>query len=150
MRRTNAAWLLVVGLLFTIGCKGGTLPGGGGTKPAGGTSASTVDAVKLCTDYKDGQSTADSHYKGKDIEVHGKVLNTRPDPATKAKFVVLKGTDGAGSRNVRCYMAPDQAAEVDKLKAGDDVKVKGTCEGKMGTSTGDTFDVEMKNCKLVK
>jgi hypothetical protein len=148
--RTRQAWVVMLGLLLLAGCKSGTLPSG-----AGGTSGSTaggmLTAGKLCDDYKAGQATADSNYKGKDIQVKGQVLNVRPDPATKAKFVMLKGSEGgSGTRGVRCYFVPEAAADVDKLKSGDEIKVQGTCQGRMSGTTGDSFDVELKNCKLVK
>ena len=137
------AWLVVIGCLSLAGCKG-SVP----SIPVGTASSSgTVDAVKLCDDYKAGQSTADGTYKGKDLTVKGHIGSIRPDPATKAKFVVLKGGD---SRGVRCYFTADAAGDVEKLKSGEEIKVHGTCQGKMGSATGDSFDVELKNCKLVK
>lgn len=143
---TKHAWLVMVGCLVLAGCKDAKQSFG--TVKAGGATG-VIDAVKLCDDYKAGQSTADSTYKGKDITVKGTVLNVRPDPATKAKFAVLKGSDGT-KRNVRCYFVPEAAADVEKLKKDDVVTVHGTCEGAQGSTTGDSFDIEMKSCKLVK
>ena len=145
-KHLKLSWLVVVSGLFLAGCKGGTLPVG--TIKTGTPAGGILEATKVCDDYKAGESTADGQYKGKDLQVKGHILNVRPDPATKAKFVVLKGTEGSGSRNIRCYFTAEFHDKVEKLKSGDEVKVQGTCEGKMGGS-GDSFDVQLKNCKLL-
>jgi hypothetical protein len=145
MKCRTAVMLFVMGSLALAGCKGGT-PG-----KNGGGAAGMVDAVKLCDEYKAGEAAADKNYNGKEVQVQGKVLSVRPDPNTKAKFVMMKGSEGGtGTRGVRCYFTADQQADVEKLKGGDDIKVKGMCKGKMGGTTGDSFDVMLENCKLVK
>ena len=158
-RNTFPLFLLIAGLLALTGCQAGvskkvvfaTVGSGltGNTaKKAGNESA--VAAVEMCDDYKSGEATADSRYKGKEIQVKGTIRGIRKDNKTGEPMVELKGTTDAktGSRAVRCYFAVTEADAVSKVKKDDDVKVSGTCQGKMGT--GDSFDVVLKNCKLVK
>jgi hypothetical protein len=141
------AWIVVGGALLLAGCKGGTL----GTKiegtsgPGGGPTASaTIDAAKLCDEYKAGESTADGHYKGKELHLKGSVRSVRDDKASGKKYLDVKGSE---SGSVRCDFAGDQD-QLAKLRSGDEVKVTGTCKGKQGT--GDHFTVHLDNCKLVK
>ena len=146
-KHLKLSWLVLVSALFLCGCKGGTLPVGT-IKTGGGPAGGMLDATKLCDEYKGGESTADGHYKGKEIQIKGTVRSVRDDKASGKKYLDIKGSDGGGgSRSVRCDFAGDQD-QIAKMKNGDEVKVEGICKGKQGT--GDTFTVHLENCKLVK
>ena len=151
---------LIAGLSALTGCQVGTtkkvvfatvgsslLPADSAKKTG---NESAVAAVEMCNDYKSGEATADGRYKGKEIQVKGSIRGIRKDNKTGEPLVELKGTTETktGSRAVRCYFAATEADAVSKLKKDDKVKVAGTCQGKQGS--GDSFDVVLKNCKLVK
>ena len=158
-RITLPLFVLIAGLLVQTGCQFGTTKkvvfGTVGSSLTGNPAKKTgnepaVAAVEVCDDYKSGEATADSRYKGKEIQVKGSIRGIRKDNKTGEPMVELKGTadSKAGSRAVRCYFAATEADAVSKLKKDDEVKVAGTCQGKQGS--GDNFDVVLKNCKLVK
>ena len=135
--------LLLAGLLLA-GCgKGGTTETGGGTgaKPTPSVPSTFTPrgmaAAKLCEEYKD-EAKADAAHKGKEIEVHGMVHSVRPSVLT------LKGADGG---NIHCAFAADQQAEVSKKKLGDEINVKGKCDGRQGNP--DAFNVNLSGCKLM-
>src|SRR5262245_11577287 len=148
--RKLAGIMVVIGSLLIVGCKQGsppssTFPGKPKDGSSSGPAAGMMEAAKLTDEYKAGEATADGHYKGKEIEIKGTVGSVRDDQKTGKKYLSIKGTDSG--RSVRCDFAGDQD-HLAKLKAGDDVKVQGTCKGKQGT--GDHFTVLMDNCKLLK
>jgi hypothetical protein len=142
--RKQLAWIIVAGSILLAGCKGGTLPVGS-IKTGGPSGGGMLDAAKLCDDYKAGESTADGHYKGKEIEIKGTIRSVRDDKASGKKYLDIKGSEGGGGRSVRCDFAGDQD-QIAKMKGGDEVKLQGTCKGKQGT--GDNFTVHLENCKL--
>lgn len=148
------AWLLLlVGGLTLPGCIGRSASKtfavvGAGTNAVG--SGTALEAVKLCDDYQASAATADDNYKGRTVSLKGSIKNMRDDRVTGKKYLELKGSDdgGVGTRNVRCYFTDEFQDQIAKLKAGDEVKVQGTCKGKQGTA--DNFDVAVDNCKLLK
>jgi hypothetical protein len=145
MKKCNQlAWLVVIVPVLLTGCGRsassvfGTV--GGSIGQTVGGPGSMLDAAKVADDYK---ADADGQYKGKDISIKGHVQSVRDDKGKK--YLTIKGSHGGQA--IRCDFAGDQD-ELAKMKAGDEVKVHGTCKGKQGS--GDTFTVMLENCKLVK
>ena len=62
--------------------------------------------MQLCDDYKTGETTADTRYKNKDIQVQGAIRSVRKDNKTGEPMLELRGTTDSksGSRSVRMLL----------------------------------------------
>ena len=107
------------------------------------TTPSSVVAVTvddLNKDYSKDPVSADTKYKGKVIEVSGKVIKVTKLPRG-GSTVELAGA--AGSASVDCSFEESAAGKLGKLAAGQKATIRGTCTGKVGTTT-------LEKCTFVK
>jgi hypothetical protein len=105
-----------------------------------------IPAAKLAEVYATDPAAFDKTYKGKKLQVEGVVeLPKAQDSISKKDYVMLKGFQKKGDSFptlVRCEMTKD----LEGLKAGQTVRVEGTCRGHVPTLAA----AELTDCKLVK
>ena len=92
-----------------------------------------VDAAQLSQDYKDNEVAANEKYKGKTLVVTGKVYRIT------TKDVELKGVS---FYRIQCRIGADDTDKVKKYKAGQELTIKGVCEGKA------SLGVALTKCKF--
>jgi hypothetical protein len=136
--------LLVTWFALTLGVVGC------GTRQApvegpSGTPSATLKADTLLTEYGTNAVAADAKYKGKVIEVSGKFSS-----ATKAPLlgyaVQLLPEDAAevNTSYVQCFIVESAQPDVAKLKPGDKIRMRGTCDGQV------LGQVKLSQCIVVK
>lgn len=106
------------------------------------SSVVAVSVDDLNKEYSKDPVSADTKYKGKVIEVIGKVVRVNEllvilDGVT----VELEGTDGIASAD--CTFRLPASGQAGKLAVGKKVTIRGTCTGKIGTIT-------LEECALVR
>ncbi|MDB5311468.1 MAG: hypothetical protein JWO38_5670 [Gemmataceae bacterium] len=114
-------------------------PNNADNEAAGPPVVVTADA--LDKDYADNVVAADMKYKGKQLELTGKVARVARNKPGKVtlEFKVEEGS------TVDCdFVGKDALAQLGAVKVGQEVVVRGTCRGK-----GDEV-VTLDNCALVK
>lgn len=100
----------------------------------------TVSAERLIDEYKANEIAADQIYKGKAIQVTGRVDHIGKD-IVDSMYITLKSADKLGFVTAQCFFDDDWAVRLSHLREGDSVTVRGTCDGKFG-------NVLIKNCKF--
>jgi hypothetical protein len=98
----------------------------------------SVQADDLYAEYEENEVAADEKYKGKEIEVSGRIVDIGKD-LLGASYITVGGQgmlDG-----VQCSFSKSAESVLARLKKGQEVKVHGRVEGKMGP-------VQLKNCKM--
>lgn len=110
-----------------------TIPGGSTGTPVSSTDpvAASVTALELSKEYKDNEDAANTKYRGKVVEVTGKVKNASD---TKVEL------EGFNFADVDCNFDSSQRASVSNLKVGSTVTIRGRCAGEV------IFDVELNDC----
>ena len=98
----------------------------------------TLDAVELLKQYQDDESSANSKYLGKVIEVNGIVKNIAIDDRGTMNVAIDGGNELA---SINCQFEKKEAPP--RLHEGDAIKVKGFCSGLL-------LDVVMVDCQLIK
>lgn len=102
--------------------------------------AISVTAVKLATEYKDNQVAADMKYKDKVVEVSG-TIDTIGKDILEDSYVSF---EGAGIVNrIQCYVSKANEDSIASLSSGQKVTMRGRVDG-------GTFNVIVKDCKVVK
>jgi tRNA_anti-like len=92
-----------------------------------------VTADELVGDYRKNQIGADQKYKGKTIEITGKVGGIGKAPLLG--YYVGLGSSQEGEYDVMCFLDADNKAAEEKagqLKEGDTATLIGVCDGKPG------------------
>lgn len=87
-----------------------------------------VTAKVLVSAYDNNEVRADQEYKGRIVEVSGKVGSVGKDVLEKA-YVTLKG--GNLMREVQCFVTKAQENKLAGLEKGQSIKIKGKVEGLM-------------------
>lgn len=92
-------------------------------------------------------STADNRYKGKTIQVSGRIARIE-EPINKESFprVVFEGETNS-LIEVRCFFRATDKQEVSKIQSGSMLTIQGECNGRQ-TVEGASF-VRVDNCELV-
>jgi len=98
-----------------------------------------ITATKLYSDYKANEIAADTSYKGKTLEITGAVNEIKKD-ITNTMYVTLKGDQYFG--DVQCYFNDKYTSQLANLKKGQQLTVKGKCDGLM-------MNVLIKNCEII-
>ncbi len=106
--------------------------------PPSSVVAVTVD--DLNKDYSKDPVSADTKYKGKVIEVSGKVVKVTKLPRGGGTIELGGAT---GSASVDCFFEESDGGQLAKLAAGQKATIRGTCTGKVGTTT-------LQKCTFVK
>ena len=103
----------------------------------------TVSSKSIYDDFKSNSKASALKYNGKVIELNGKV--SKIEDADTLMTVVFAFSQGMfGDEGVRCAMLPDAKQNVKLLKQGDNVEIKGLCQGFNET------DVILEKCSLAK
>jgi hypothetical protein len=123
---------IVIGL---IGSKvGGSSSSSNSVTPAAATPAAAtparlvaISAIQLNQEYKRNEVAADEAWKGKSVEVSGKV--SRIDKDFTDSIHVRLAVSEFGLDDVDCKMPDSLKAKVAKLKKGDAVRIRGKVTG---------------------
>ena len=120
--------------LFQINCaSNNNQPAANGQSQSSASSspATPVTAEVLVEAYRRNEATADSQYKGKTLAVTGKVLRSGKDYLNRL-YVNLKAEDNSVIE-VHCTYNDSEKASMSALKEGQQVTIRGVCEGKLST-----------------
>lgn len=98
-----------------------------------------VSAAELIKAYDNNELKADAAYKGKLLEVKGKVAGVR---SSWGSTIVEVGTGQQFEWGISCYMSKDQVTAAGRLNKGDSVTIIGIGDGLSFVS------VTMKDCKV--
>ena len=104
-----------------------------------------VGAAQLGRDYQDDPAAADEKYRGQTLEVTGVIEEVGRDKAG-TWCVLLRGEEGAGGQRVECSFDEadeDDAAQLARLRKGQEVTLRGRCEGGQGR-------VRLRDCALAE
>lgn len=85
-----------------------------------------ISAADLIKAYDNNEVKADADYKGKLLEVKGKVANVR---TSWGSTIVEIGTGSAFEWGIYCYLAKDQNDKAAQLDKDDSITVVGKCDG---------------------
>jgi len=102
--------------------------------------AVTVTAKQLYDDYRTNLLSADSKYKNKVLEITAPVDRVDKDRFGRAAVELKTDSDGV----VRCDFPRDAIAQLEKLKTGQQVTIRGRCTGR-----GKKDEIKMEDCLLV-
>lgn len=105
-----------------------------------GKVSARVTARGLYAEYKKNEVAADSKYKGKILVVTGKVRKIGKD-ISDTPYIALKASRVIGS--VQCMFAKSRSSELAKVRKGQQISLKGLCEGKM-------MNVILRGCLIEK
>lgn len=98
-------------------------------RPEAGIDAQEADfslsAAELIRAFSENEVEADRLYGGKVLEVHGKVKEVISHETAP---ILVIGDTGRGI-NISCYLQLEKSQEFSEIRQGDDVKVKGICNG---------------------
>lgn len=90
----------------------------------------SVKADKIMDDYIRDQSTGEKTYKGKKVQVTGKVISKNQYNNSQAYNVMIANKYAAGKDySVSLAVDPKMVSKINQLKVGDFVSAEGTCEG---------------------
>jgi len=101
--------------------------------------AAVIDATKLLADFADNRESADRDYRGRYLEIKATVSRISQDPTGRYELLL-----NAASPAIYCNFPHAAAGQIQKLKVGDTVTVRGTCTG-LGK-----HEVELQYCTLVE
>jgi hypothetical protein len=87
-----------------------------------------VTAAQLYSDYEANEVSADLKYKDKVLSVSGTVDDISKDFGDDI-YVTLTGKEFGG--DIQCYFSKDHEKEAAQLKKGQQITIKGNCEGKV-------------------
>lgn len=103
-----------------------------------------VDYEKLHKDYMDNPIAADEKYKGKILELTGKVYNIDREIAGNPYITFNIGGEYS-FQDVRITFKKSEEEKVTKLKKGQKVTIRGECRGTLLSTT-----VSLNDCEIVK
>ncbi|HZP81254.1 MAG TPA: hypothetical protein VFB21_06430 [Chthonomonadaceae bacterium] len=88
--------------------------------------AASLSAQALWQAYAENGKAADRKFKGRVLRVTGQVANTGQTFAGNP-FIMLRANDlGSG---VQCFFTPEHKTQIDRLKQGQEVTIRGQCAG---------------------
>jgi hypothetical protein len=109
-----------------------------------GTGTVKVTAQKLINAYFDNPISADAQYKGKELEITGRIAIIGVDQKSGMPYFVLTPDGSPNDAKAILAVFPAKAkSTLTGLQTGQVVVVKGKCAGK-------GQNVMVKNCSLVK
>jgi len=100
-----------------------------------------INARELVEAYKDNQLKADNQYKGKIIQIKGKVNNVTKDYKDNY-YIELVGTSLISTVNV--YVRSSELSKIANLYSGQEITIIGKCEGY------NIYYVEVKDAYIVQ
>lgn len=101
-----------------------------------------VDYEKLYQEYQDNAIAADGKYKGKVLQLKGKVDNINREIAGNP-FVTFSVGGEYSFKDVRLTLKKSEEEKVSKLTKGQTITVKGKCSGQLVTGTVSLYDCEI-------
>lgn len=109
--------------------------------------ALTVAADKLAKDYAGNLVSADNKYKGKVLEVSGKVAKVDKDRVGRP-WIELK-TDG--NLVLKCEFTREMIAQLDDVEAMKEITIRGRCKGKTKGKLRDRDqdEIVLENCTIM-
>ncbi len=103
-----------------------------------------VDYEKLHQEYMDNPIAADAKYKGKILELTGKVDNIDREIAGNPYITFNIGGEYS-LKDVRITFKKSEEEKVTKLKKGEEITIRGECRGTLLSTT-----VSLNDCEIVK
>lgn len=94
-----------------------------------------ISSADLYEEYKSNEIAADQKYKGKTVQITGKINQIGKDIANQVYFTIGSGIMG----DVQCIIKKSHIDKVASLKPGQEIEVTGVCDGKV-------MIVELKEC----
>lgn len=108
-----------------------------------------LTADSLFVEYQRDENAANAKYLEKIIVVEGSVDHPNFENPAEPNIVLI-AADGEGT--ITCGFKPESLASIQKLEAGNKVKIKGQCKGMTGDTALDLLaspDVVLTNCTVV-
>ena len=130
--------LFLVVAIMVMACGGGGKNKQEEAKQIAEEKAIEITASDLLSQYKDNEVKANETYKGKVVQVSGIVKRITE------RAVELKGSGRFELLTVDCRFEDNDKKAMSSLTGGQDVTIKGICNGK------GPFAVEIKRCTLIK
>lgn len=103
-----------------------------------------LSADMLCSEYESNEVAADAKYKGKTVLLTGAIRDIRKSLRDKKPYIVIGGSGFL--EGVQCFFV--QESSVARLSKGQQVKVKGTVQGKAEANS--LFYIVVDNCSLIQ
>ena len=100
-----------------------------------------VPLSTLLKEYKDNEVRADGQYKGKYVEVSGKVNDVKKD-LVDHMYITIGTGQSFQIPQVQCYFDDKQKARATTLSKGNPVSIRGRVEGLI-------FNVQLKDCEFL-
>ena len=101
-----------------------------------------LSADKICNEYENNEVAADKKYKGKTVLLLGVIRDIGKSLTSKKPYIVIGGSGFL--EGVQCFFL--QESSVVSLSKGQQVRVKGTVQGK--TEANSLFYIVVDNCSL--
>lgn len=150
-------WFVVIIVLVVIGIVGGIIGGGsdepvqtGGDTTATNAAAETtkakekavsISANDLFDAYEDNEVKADEQYKGKTLQISGKIGDIGKDIIDES-YITFEGKDPYAVFFVQCMFSDqEEVKNLSNLSKGDKVTITGECSGVTG-------NVIIRDCKI--
>lgn len=102
-------------------------------------NAIVISSVQLCREYRENEPIANTKYRDQLLKVNGTINFIGRDFMNKL-VVILDGHDAV--TNTQCFFAPEKVGQLNKLRRGQTVTIKGLCSGRVG-------DVLIQECDIV-
>lgn len=140
---TNFTTIVIVGFFTIIAIASGQKEKENQVAEKSKTEAAIqIASSKLDSEYEANGVAADNKYKDKVLEVSGTVLSIDKNIVDESEIIVkLSGLNEY--IGISCYFDASHSAETANLSKGQNVKIKGICDGKV-------VGVNLKGCSLVK
>ncbi len=116
------------------------------TPPAARVNAAEVSPVALFEAYADDVDAGDKRYKGRLLKVQGTIKSG--DTFGGKPCILLYLPLYQNKPVIRCVFEPADQAEVDRLKSGSIVRVRGVCVGVKGDD-GKGDHVTLEQCDYI-
>lgn len=136
MRKENVlkAFIIILNLsllMLEFGCSGQTIEQQ--------KTDHQLQATQLYQDFNEDESSSNTKYVGKVLEVVGTVNRVAPDGKEKILLVLDTNADG----EVHCQLSAATNTDITKIPIGKTIKVKGTCSGFL-------LDVMLDECIIIE
>lgn len=105
----------------------------------------SMNAMDLIAEFKKNEAIANKKYAEKFISVQGKISSIEPVDTS----LNVKMADSTGSYILFVFQQKD-FTEVQKLKEGDDVSIKGSCSGGAYSEILESEFITFKRCSINK
>lgn len=100
-------------------------------------------ATQLSQSFKENEVAAEDKYKGKTLEVTGKVQRVYETTKPNSACIELEDETRFSTWRVKCQFDPKSADHLTSVQKGQTIKLSGTCDGK------ERLWVRMSSCKLI-